>query len=267
MYPGDSSLLADPYQRLRSSNSTARSLTVKTQPRRARNRTIRTRIGRYLRMSIFFSLQIFTDLSTKEYCIDIVGEDNKSIIYHKIAACVVCVPRRTAPTLITPGPTSEQKIHLPILRVSHTGSRRGLTPSIGWAWAFFHSLCRGRRLRDNTKSHPSKFPGPLSLTQMASSHSGATVSNSNPRPSSIFILPSTSTAATSDVPLSASVMSIDSNPSKSFRDETLSSSGLEGNEWIITVKIADLGMASRLYTLSPNYAIVVSQQGIVSPSL
>jgi hypothetical protein len=62
-------------------------------------------------------------------------------------------------------------------------------------------------------------------------------------------------------------MSIDSNPSKSFRDETLSSSGLEGNEWIITVKIADLGMASRLYTLSPNYAIVVSQQGIVSPSL
>src|ERR1700734_4033229 len=214
MYPGDSSLLADPYQRLRSSNSTARSLTVKTQPRRARNRTIRTRIGRYLRMSIFFSLQIFTDLSTKEYCIDIVGEDNRSIIYHKIAARIVCVPRRTAPTLITPGPTSEQTIHLPILRVSHAGSRRGPTPLIGWAWVFFHSLRRGQRIRDNTKSHPSKFPGPSSLqvTQMASSHSGATVSSSNTRPSSILILPYTSTAVTSDVPLSASVMSIDSNP-------------------------------------------------------
>jgi hypothetical protein len=47
--------------------------------------------------------------------------------------------------------------------------------------------------------------------------------------SSTLIPPSTSTAAMSDVPLSTSVMSIDSNPSQSFGDETLSSSRLEVN--------------------------------------
>ena len=37
-------------------------------------------------MPVFIFLQIFTSLSAKECCIDIVGEDNKSIINHKIAA-------------------------------------------------------------------------------------------------------------------------------------------------------------------------------------
>jgi hypothetical protein len=67
---------------------------------------------------------------------------------------------------------------------------------------------------------------------------GVTVSSSNTEPESTLIRPSASTAATSYVPFS--VMPIDSNPGKSFEDETSSSSGLEGNEWII-LKIADLG--------------------------
>ena len=40
-------------------------------------------------MSIFFSVQTFTNLSTKECCIDTVGEDNKSIIHTNFTAHVV----------------------------------------------------------------------------------------------------------------------------------------------------------------------------------
>jgi hypothetical protein len=93
-------------------------------------------------MSFLFSLQTFTNLSTKECYINIVGEDNKSIIHHKIAAHVVCVlpeqdhphhhPRQTAPTPITSGPTPEQTIHLPIL--SNLFQRLGTQPAVASAW-------------------------------------------------------------------------------------------------------------------------------------
>lgn len=77
--------------------------------------------------------------------------------------------------------------------------------------------------------HPLHPPGPSLLTQqMAPSHT-------LPVP----IAPAAALSE-SDVQLSTSVMSVDSNPSQSFGDETSSSSLLEGNERI-TVKIADLG--------------------------
>jgi len=98
--------------------------------------------------------------------------------------------------------------------------------------------------------HPSNPPGPSLLTQMAPSHttagstSTATTTTTATAPS---IAQSESTAATtlpsSEVPLSTSVMSVDSIPSQSLGDETSSSSMLEGNERI-TVKIADLGNAT-----------------------
>jgi hypothetical protein len=73
---------------------------------------------------------------------------------------------------------------------------------------------------------------------MAPSHPGVTVSSPNTEPESTLIRTSVSTAATSYVPFS--VMLIHSNPGKSFEDDTSSSNGLEGNEWII-LEIADLG--------------------------
>jgi hypothetical protein len=39
-------------------------------------------------MSLFLSLQIFTNLPTKEFGIDTVGEDNKTINHHKVAAAL-----------------------------------------------------------------------------------------------------------------------------------------------------------------------------------
>jgi serine/threonine-protein kinase SRPK3 len=93
-----------------------------------------------------------------------------------------------------------------------------------------------------TKPRPSNPPGPSLLTQqMAPSHTGTTTSTI--ATSSSSIAPSELTGTTSDIPLSTSIMSVDSNPSQSFGAETSSSSLLEGNERI-TVKIADLGNAT-----------------------
>ena len=55
----------------------------------------------------------------------------------------------------------------------------------------------------------------------------------------MLIVPSASAAATSDMPLSTFIISINSNPSKSFKDKTSSLSILEGNKGI-TMKIMDL---------------------------
>ena len=90
------------------------------------------------------------------------------------------------------------------------------------------------------KPHPLDLPGPSLLTQMAPLHSGATISSSNTGPLSTSIAPSASAAATSDMLLFIFIISINSNPSMSFRDETSNSSVLERNGRII-VKIADLG--------------------------
>jgi hypothetical protein len=106
--------------------------------------------------------------------------------------------------------------------------------------SFIEHIDRLKRFRQEGETAPFESPGPSLLTQMWPSHSGGTVSSSNTGPSLTSIAPSASTAATSDVPLSTSVMSIDSNPSQSFGDETSSSSVLEGNDRI-TVNIADLG--------------------------
>jgi serine/threonine-protein kinase SRPK3 len=91
-----------------------------------------------------------------------------------------------------------------------------------------------------SKPRPTNPPGPSLLTQMAPSHTGTTIASSTAAPSSTSIAPSESTGATSDIPLSTSIMSVDSIPSQSFGDGTSSPILLEGNERI-TVKIADLG--------------------------
>ena len=93
---------------------------------------------------------------------------------------------------------------------------------------------------EKAKPTPSNPPGPSLLAQMMPLHSGPTISSLNTGPLLTLIAPPTVAAAMSDMPLSTSIISINSNPSKSFRDETSSLSILEGNERI-TVKIVDLG--------------------------
>jgi len=120
------------------------------------------------------------------------------------------------------------------------------------------------------KPLPSNPPGPSLLTQMApsQSHTGSTIASSTAAPSSMSMVPSSeSTGVSSDIPLSTSVMSVDSN----FGDETSSSSVLEGSERI-TVKIADLGNGMcgvwhRLFLFYPLIFCLFSQllgQNIIS---
>ena len=101
----------------------------------------------------------------------------------------------------------------------------GMKQHAGYVSAF--TTRRNRALRHSWYHH-----------YMAPSHPAVSVSSSNTELESTLIWPSASTAATSYVPFS--VMPIDSNPGKSFEDETSSLNGLEGNEWIV-LKIADLG--------------------------
>ena len=66
----------------------ARSLTVNdsVQNGSKANYSIWTQIGRYLRMSNFLSLQIFTNFPTNRFGTDIVGVDNRTMIRRKVAA-------------------------------------------------------------------------------------------------------------------------------------------------------------------------------------
>jgi serine/threonine-protein kinase SRPK3 len=118
-----------------------------------------------------------------------------------------------------------------------------------------------------SKPHPSIPPGPSLLTQqMAPSSSSTTTHTTAPS----FSMSTSSTNTTSGVSVSVSVsettplsMSVDSNPSQSFGDETSSSSLLEGNERI-TVKIADLGNGIFLLSLSLHNSELIRIGGIAT---
>jgi serine/threonine-protein kinase SRPK3 len=85
---------------------------------------------------------------------------------------------------------------------------------------------------EKTSPHPANPPGPSLLTQQAPPHATNPSFESRMRPPPLTELPVV------DVPLSSSVMSVDS------RDTFSTASVLEGSERI-TVKIADLGNGLR----------------------
>jgi hypothetical protein len=90
-----------------------------------------TSSNRYRRTSFSYLFKTFTNLPTKEFGIDIVGEDNKTIIHHKVAApsSEQLAPQQLAtPRPATAHPTRQPTIYFPSLPLRPSGVGGGRPP-------------------------------------------------------------------------------------------------------------------------------------------